>query len=83
MFTLIIIRVGLGYTVNQMSGNQSEGFSSHGHAVQTIGGTEISLRPMAINVQVSREHDRASLELYDRKDQHAESIGDVESGTSR
>ena len=29
------------------------------------------------------EHDRASLELYDRKDQHAESIGDVESGTSR
>ena len=81
MFTLIIIRVGLGYTVNEISAKQSTGYASHGPAVQTIGGTEISLRPMAINVQVSREHDRASLDMYDQKGDR--SMTDIESGTSR
>ena len=77
MFTLIIIRVGLGYTVREISGNSTGGFTSHGPAVQTIGGSNIGLRPMAINVQVSQENDGSSIEMYDHKH------GDVESGRSR
>ena len=53
-----------------------------GVAAQTIGGTDIGLRPMAINVQVSREHDRSSLDMFDRKD-HSNSMTDVESGEAR
>ena len=75
MFTLIIIRVGLGYTMNEVSAKKASDY--HG---QTIGGTDYNLRPVAINVSVSRTHDRQSMEMYDRKDA---AINDIESGTSR
>ena len=75
VFTLIIIRVGLGYTMAEVSGKQTSDF--HG---QTIGGTDYNLRPVAINVSVSRTHDRQSLETYDRK---GNPMNDIESGTSR
>ncbi|KAM5545500.1 hypothetical protein V8D89_000837 [Ganoderma adspersum] len=75
VFTLIIIRVGLGYTMAEVSGKQTSDF--HG---QTIGGTDYNLRPVAINVSVSRTHDRQSLETYDRK---GNAMNDIESGTSR
>ena len=79
MFTLIIIRVGLGYTMNEVSGNKgTDNFPST--AVQSIGGTEYGMRPLAINVSVQRTHDRASLEVYDQKDR---GLSEVESGTSR
>lgn len=81
MFTLIIIRVGLGYTVREISGNSTNGFTSHGPAVQTIGGSNIGLRPMAINVQVSQENDGSSIEMYDHK--HTMAGEDIESGRSR
>ncbi|TFK90719.1 hypothetical protein K466DRAFT_484278 [Polyporus arcularius HHB13444] len=79
VFTLIIIRVGLGYTMNEISGNKdTDHFPST--AVQSIGGTEYGMRPLAINVSVTRTNDRQSLEMYDQKDR---SLGEVESGTSR
>lgn len=82
VFTLIIIRVGLGYTLNDSSAGPkvSDGTYTGPSAIQTIGGTELALRPMAINVSVSRTDDRQSLETYDRKD--ARAMTDVESGTS-
>ena len=80
VFTLIIIRVGLGYTMNEVSGNKASENYTSGGPVTSIGGTEYSLRPVAINVSVSRTHDRASLEEYDHKDHP---ITDAESGTSR
>ncbi|KAI0738215.1 hypothetical protein C8Q80DRAFT_1275742 [Daedaleopsis nitida] len=83
VFTLIIIRVGLGYTLNDSSAGPkvSDGTYTGPSAIQTIGGTELSLRPMAINVSVSRTNDRQSLETYDRKD--VRDMTDIESGTSR
>ncbi len=75
VFTLIIIRVGLGYTMAEVSGKQTSDF--HG---QTIGGTDYNLRPLAINVSVSSTNDRQSLEAYGRK---AAAVDDIESGTSR
>ncbi|KAI8992748.1 hypothetical protein BD414DRAFT_482075 [Trametes punicea] len=76
VFTLIIIRVGLGYTMNDsVSGG---GNISDRAAVQTIGGHAYPLQPVAINVSVSRTHDRASFEAYDRKEPPVGS--DIESG---
>ncbi|TBU44153.1 hypothetical protein BD309DRAFT_958987 [Dichomitus squalens] len=75
VFTLIIIRVGLGYTMNEVSAKGGSEFQG-----QTIGGTDYNLRPVAINVSVSRTHDRQSLEVYDSKDR---TMTDIESGTSR
>ena len=80
VFTLIIIRVGLGYTMNEVSGNKASENYTSGGPVTSIGGTEYSLRPVAINVSVSRTHDRQSLETYDRK---GNPMNDIESGTSR
>ncbi|KAI1793718.1 hypothetical protein LXA43DRAFT_1073066 [Ganoderma leucocontextum] len=74
VFTLIIIRVGLGDTMSEVSGKQTSDF--HG---QTIGGTDYNLRPVAINVSVTQADDRLSLEV-DRKDS---TMNDLESGTSR
>ncbi len=73
MFTLIIIRVGLGYTLNDSSGMQ--GVSDR------VRNQEIShdypLRPVAINVSVSHTNDRQSLEIYDHKQP-----GDIEAGSA-
>ena len=81
MFTLIIIRVGLGYTMDEVSGHKgSNAYPSSSGPVTTIGGTEYGMRPLAINVSVSRTNDRASLDIMDRKDPV---MTDVESGTSR
>ena len=66
VFTLIIIRVGLGYTMDEVSANKvSDNYHGGGGPVQSIGGTEYGLRPVAINVSVSRTHDRQSLETYE------------------
>ncbi len=65
--------------MNEISGNKdTDNFPST--AVQSIGGTEYGMRPLAINVSVTRTNDRQSLEMYDQKDR---SLGEVESGTSR
>ncbi|RDX40975.1 hypothetical protein OH76DRAFT_1365346 [Lentinus brumalis] len=73
VFTLIIIRVGLGYTLNDSSGMQ--GVSDR------VRNQEIShdypLRPVAINVSVSHTNDRQSLEIYDHKQP-----GDIEAGSA-
>ena len=74
MFTLIIIRVGLGYTLNESSGPQ--GISDRHIRNQELSNGEYQLRPVAINVSVSRTDDRQSLELYDRKEP-----GDLELGS--
>lgn len=82
VFTLIIIRVGLGYTMDEISGNKGSASTAAG-PVTTIGGTEYGMRPLAINVSVSQTHDgRTSLD-NDTIDQKDHGITDVESGTSR
>ena len=79
MFTLIIIRVGLGYTVDNSTGpgrvsdHRGAGMGRTGQ----LSTTDYPLRPVAINVSVQREHDRSSLELYDTKDP-----GHLEAGTA-
>ena len=83
MFTLIIIRVGLGDTMSELSGGRTRTSEFHG---QTIGGTDYNLRPLAINVSVSRSqaHDRQSLDMFDRKTDGADiADADLESGASR
>ncbi|KAM5545668.1 hypothetical protein V8D89_000706 [Ganoderma adspersum] len=85
VFTLIIIRVGLGDTMSELSGARTRTSEFHG---QTIGGTDYNLRPLAINVSVTRSqaHDRQSLETFDRKADGAdlaEPDHDLESGASR
>ncbi|RPD58602.1 hypothetical protein L226DRAFT_489856 [Lentinus tigrinus ALCF2SS1-7] len=72
VFTLIIIRVGLGYSLNESSGAQV--ISDRHVRNQELSHGDYQLRPMAINVSVSRTDDRQSLELYDRKEP-----GDIES----
>ncbi|OJT12260.1 hypothetical protein TRAPUB_11194 [Trametes pubescens] len=84
VFTLIIIRVGLGYTMNDSvsgggaGGNISDRAGPASH-LQTIGGHAYPLQPVAINVSVSRTHDRASFDGYDQKGPRPD-ISDVESG---
>ncbi|KAI0742276.1 hypothetical protein C8Q80DRAFT_1107918 [Daedaleopsis nitida] len=71
VFTLIIIRVGLGYTLNETSGGQVSDRHHGGHgatAQHNISSNNYQLRPVAINVSVSRENDRNSLDMYDRKE---------------
>ena len=90
VFTLIIIRVGLGDTMSELSGGRTRTSEFHG---QTIGGTDYNLRPLAINVSVSRSqaHDRQSLDMFDRKAGDGADLADVdrdrdqdlESGASR
>ena len=78
MFTLIIIRVGLGYTLDNSTGPAR--VSDHrgaGVGAGQLSGNSYQLRPVAINVSVQREHDRSSLDLYDRKDGV-----DLETGTA-
>ncbi|KAI9061933.1 hypothetical protein FKP32DRAFT_1612869 [Trametes sanguinea] len=79
VFTLIIIRVGLGYTMNDsVSGGGHVSDRAGPSQLQTIGGHSYPLQPVAINVSVSRTHDRASFEGYDRKEGPV--VSDVESG---
>ncbi|KAH9900690.1 hypothetical protein C8Q73DRAFT_742550 [Cubamyces lactineus] len=80
VFTLIIIRVGLGFTMNDTVSGGGHGVSDRAGAaqLQTIGGHSYPLQPVAINVSVSRTHDRASFEGYDRKEPPVGS--DIESG---
>ncbi|CDO76588.1 hypothetical protein BN946_scf184868.g2 [Trametes cinnabarina] len=79
VFTLIIIRVGLGYTMNDsVSGGGHISDRAGPSQLQTIGGHSYPLQPVAINVSVSRTHDRASFEAYDRKEGPV--VSDVESG---
>ncbi|KAI0632632.1 hypothetical protein C8Q77DRAFT_1118742 [Trametes polyzona] len=80
VFTLIIIRVGLGYTVNDSAGGGGAGRNLSDRTgpgnLQTIGGHAYPLQPVAINVSVSRTHDRASFDGYDSK----AGVSDLESG---
>ncbi|KAL7278439.1 hypothetical protein ACG7TL_007436 [Trametes sanguinea] len=79
VFTLIIIRVGLGYTMNDsVSGSGHVSNRAGTIQLQTIGGHSYPPQPVAINVSVSRTHDRASFEGYDRKEGPV--VSDVESG---
>lgn len=60
VFTLIIIRVGLGYT------GHSTGDKGLPEArVPAQSQNDYQLRPVAINVQVSRHHDRNSFDQYE------------------
>ncbi|KAI0669111.1 hypothetical protein C8Q78DRAFT_1071091 [Trametes maxima] len=81
VFTLIIIRVGLGYTMNDSvsGGGRSDGPRAGPGQLQTIGGHAYPLQPVAINVSVSRTHDRASFDNFDHKDP-SRVVSDVESG---
>ena len=82
VFTLIIIRVGLGYTLDNSAGGAGRVSSDHpGLAARSGTGGGFAaptypLRPLAINVSVSREQDRASPDMFDRK----EPVGDLEVG---
>ncbi len=70
VFTLIIIRVGLGYTLNETSGAQ---ISDHRPGPATHAqSNDYQLRPVAINVSVSRTDDRRSLEVYNHKERDLE-----------
>ncbi|KAI0820502.1 hypothetical protein BC628DRAFT_1422839 [Trametes gibbosa] len=81
VFTLIIIRVGLGYTMNEsVSGGGAGANLTDRSQLQTIGGHAYPLQPVAINVSVSRTNDRASFDAYDRKDGRV--VDDVESGNA-
>ncbi|KAI1795337.1 hypothetical protein LXA43DRAFT_881965 [Ganoderma leucocontextum] len=82
VFTLIIIRVGLNETTSE---------HSKGHMVDSRGAApplqthvqQFPMRPLAISVSVSREHDRASFEAFDssdRKGPGAMNESDAESG---
>ncbi|KAI8992744.1 hypothetical protein BD414DRAFT_482056 [Trametes punicea] len=78
VFTLIIIRVGLGYTVNGSTsgGGTLSDRAGPGH-LPPVSGNAYPLQPVAINVSVNRTYDRASLEGYDSK---PASSTDMESG---
>ncbi|KAI0753775.1 hypothetical protein C8Q74DRAFT_336231 [Fomes fomentarius] len=70
VFTLIIIRVGLGYTLNETSGAQ---ISDHRPGPATHAqSNDYQLRPVAINVSVSSTDDRRSLEVYNHKERDLE-----------
>ena len=87
MFTLIIIRVGISETAGDSS--------SKGHAIShdsritaapahgPHNSQHYPMRPLAINVSVSRTHDRSSLDGYERKDvvHVKQDLGDLESGS--
>ncbi|PIL26518.1 hypothetical protein GSI_12276 [Ganoderma sinense ZZ0214-1] len=79
VFTLIIIRVGLNETASEHSKGH---MVSDSRGAPPPHGQQYPLRPLAINVSVSREHDRASFEGFDsdRKETGVVSESDVESG---
>ena len=80
VFTLIIIRVGLNETASEHSKGH---MVSDSRGAAPSHGQQYPMRPLAINVSVSREHDRASFEGYDvdRKETGAMNTeSDVESG---
>ena len=82
VFTLIIIRVGL----NETASEHSKGYTADsrgGPPPLQSHGQQYPLRPLAINVSVSREHDRASFEAYDvdRKGPGVMNESDVESSS--
>ncbi|KAI9061938.1 hypothetical protein FKP32DRAFT_1575162 [Trametes sanguinea] len=77
VFTLIIIRVGLGYTVNgSVSGGGTVSDRAHSGPLPSAGGNAYPLQPVAISVSVNRTYDRASFEGFDSK---PSSTTDVES----
>ena len=79
VFTLIIIRVGLGYTVSGSGPTPSDGrYQGPQGTSNALPRAEYPLHPVSINVSVSRTHDRASLEVYGTK----EGAGDLEAGKS-
>ena len=81
VFTLIIIRVGLGETASEHSkGLAGESRVTNPPPSLPVNGQQFPLRPLAINVSVSRTHDRASLEEYDKKEIVAARGFDIESG---
>ena len=81
VFTLIIIRVGLNETASEHSkGHLPDSRLPAAATSLPSNGTAYPLRPLAINVSVSRTHDRASLEAYDRKEEVATKGSDFESG---
>ena len=88
MFTLIIIRVGLNETTSEFSrgGDPTIGAESRigappVHAIHASQYQQYPMRPLAINVSVSRTHDRASFEAYDGKDAvRTKKDPDLESG---
>lgn len=78
MFTLIILRVSSDRT-------QAGTSTDKGHTERVTipaGQHEYPLRPVAINVAVSRHHDRASFEQYDNKLGGDIKTSDAESGGS-
>ncbi|CDO76073.1 hypothetical protein BN946_scf184814.g6 [Trametes cinnabarina] len=79
VFTLIIIHVGLGYTVNGSvsGGGTVSDRAAHG-PLPSVGANAYPLQPVTISVSVNRTYDRASFEGYDSKP--GSSATDVESG---
>ena len=81
MFTLIIIRVGLNETTSEHSkGHAMDSRMTAGGPALPASGQGYPMRPLAINVSVSRTHDRASFEGYDRKEATVVKDSDIESG---
>lgn len=87
-FTLIIIRVGLGYTITSATGG-GKSLSTDPRGISTGGGmlstgatatNEYPLRPVAINVSVQREHDGLSLEESVDDKTPVGGDGDLEAG---
>ncbi|KAM5534184.1 hypothetical protein V8D89_008983 [Ganoderma adspersum] len=72
-FTLIIIRVGLGETASEHSNLKAHRVPVDAAGAPPLGslqshGQPYALRPLAVNVSVSRTCDRASFDLYEQKE---------------
>ncbi|KAI0742409.1 hypothetical protein C8Q80DRAFT_1221032 [Daedaleopsis nitida] len=88
VFTLIIIRVGLNETTSEASRGGPHGeprinaaHPVHPHREHPMPFQQYPMRPLAINVSVSKTHDRASFDAYDGQDViHVQKDVDLESG---
>lgn len=79
VFTLIIIRVGLGFTGTSTTGDR--GIPDPRAPTQSQ--NDYQLRPVAINVQVSRHRDRTSFDQDDTSVKAKDVLNlDTESGGS-
>ena len=93
-FTLIIIRVGLGYTLDSATGGGPGGKLSYStdqrggmtSGMMSGGPGEYPLRPVAINVTVAREHDGihgGSLEDGGESFDTKQPVEDLETGQAK
>ncbi|KAI0640930.1 hypothetical protein C8Q79DRAFT_423466 [Trametes meyenii] len=79
VFSLIIIRVGLSSTTNESTEPHRHPAPSDTRLSGAVPG-QFPMRPLAINVSVSKTHDRTSFEAYDQKEVSVIKDSDIESG---